>query len=222
MRKFQAVVQGKFKRRTQFSSVYTGQVLEEPVTSLPAKWIVRSALKLVSNLQPAIKVNLTGNKPYILSPLASAAQKIIVSMPGDEPSVSKNIYFSEEDMVLQSKDFENMDRIKRRAYLSKRANLNKYYFETDLVYTFDFYQHLINLSTFKLELGFIKYDITKILGFRPVQIMAVEFDPTQSGQTEPEKWPFLYNFEVWHRRSVPPSSISSPIKDPVQDISSTT
>ena len=177
---------------------------------------------MVSNLQPAIKVNLTGNKPYILSPLASAAQKIIVSMPGDEPSVSKNIYFSEEDMVLQSKDFENMDRIKRRAYLSKRANLNKYYFETDLVYTFDFYQHLINLSTFKLELGFIKYDITKILGFRPVQIMAVEFDPTQSGQTEPEKWPFLYNFEVWHRRSVPPSSISSPIKDPVQDISSTT
>ena len=226
LRKFQSVIQGKFKKRTQFSNVYTGQVLEERVTQLPAKWIVRSALKLFSNLQPAIKVNLNGDKPYLLSPLASAAQKIIVSRPGDEPSVSKNIYYSEEDMSLQSKDFENMDRIRRRAYLSKRANLNKYYFETDLVYTFDFYQHLINLSTFKLELGFIKYDITKILGFRPVQIMAVDWDPTQS--TEPEKWPFLYNFEIWHRKSVPPSSIisspSSIISSPLatQEKSSTT
>ena len=211
-RKFQFVIQGQFKQRTPFCNVYTGQVLDEPVNQLPAKWLVRTALNLLSKFQPAIKVNLIGNKPYILSPLAAAAQKIIVSKPGDEPSVSKNIYFSTEDMALQGDEFENMDRIRRRAFFSKRSNLANYYYDPELVYTFDLYQHILNLATFRLDLGFIKYDIIKILGLRPVQIMAVNWDISdQNNKSEPEKWPYLYNFEVWHRRSIPPSSIVSPL-----------
>jgi hypothetical protein len=41
--------------------------------------------------------------------------------------------------------------------------------------------------------------------------MCVDWDPVkaaQSGQYEPERWPYLYNFEVWNRRAIPTVSLS--------------
>jgi hypothetical protein len=55
----------------------------------------------------------------------------------------------------------------------------------------------------QLELGFLKYDIVKILGTCPVQIMAVLWDPIENNGVPPETWRFLYNFEVYHHRSIP-------------------
>lgn len=74
--KFEAVIQGRFKRATPFSHVYTGQALNEPLSHIPAKWLVGAGLRFMSRLQPALRVRLQGEKPYFLSPLASTAQKI--------------------------------------------------------------------------------------------------------------------------------------------------
>lgn len=76
-RKFHAVVQGRFKQPLPFSSVYTGQVYDEPLEHNLAQWsLVRASLHLLSQLQPANRVCLKGPKPFVLSPLASTAQNI--------------------------------------------------------------------------------------------------------------------------------------------------
>lgn len=60
-----------------------------------------------------------------------------------------------------------------------------------------------------MELGFIKYDIVKILGTCPVQIMAVLFDPIENNGLPPDTWRFLYNFEVYHHRSIPTDLVTA-------------
>jgi hypothetical protein len=75
-RKFRALLQGRFKRAIPFSSVYTGQVLDEPIRSLPAKWLMKTLVQLISKVQPGFRVSMKGNKPYFLVPLFATAQNI--------------------------------------------------------------------------------------------------------------------------------------------------
>ena len=91
-----------------------------------------------------------------------------------------------------------------------------------MVYTFDLHQHILNFSTFQAKIGVAKYDLLKFLGSRPVQIMAVAWDPvsTLSDDEEyedetkrklripPENWPYLYNLEVLHERSTTLNSVA--------------
>lgn len=75
-------------------------------------------------------------------------------------------------------------------------NLGKYHFSPDFIYTFDFYQHLVNMATFKvqysilsqllnssfildhfqIEYGFLNFDLFNILGCRCLQNMAIYWD----------------------------------------------
>ena len=75
-RKCHAVFQGRFKRPISFSQVYSGQAFDEPIERLPAKWLIKAVLQFTSKLQPAMRLSLRGDKPYMLSPLASIAQTI--------------------------------------------------------------------------------------------------------------------------------------------------
>lgn len=177
-RKFRVLVQGRFKHALQFSSVYTGQVFDEPMTSLPAKWLVRAVLQLISRLQPGFRTSMRGDKPYLLAPLVSAAQAMVISRIGNEPLTSA-LQDIEEDVSLLGKKYYGMSRKRRKAHFSARRNLEKHFFDPNLVYTFDFYQHHLNLASFQVDFGFMKYDLIKFLGARPLQIMAVAWDPTK-------------------------------------------
>ena len=113
-----------------------------------------------------------------------------------------------------------MSSLKRKQYFSKRANLELYSFDSSMVYTFDFYQHLLNVATLDVDLGFLKYDLVKVLGARPLQIMAVIWSPPRlwlggrssnngrsnsgsenennSGDSDMQ---YVYNIEIWNKRS---------------------
>lgn len=67
---------GRFKKAIPFAHVFTGQAYDTPIDHIPAKWLVNAALQFMTRLQPAHQVRLEGDHPYILSPLASTAQKI--------------------------------------------------------------------------------------------------------------------------------------------------
>ena len=83
---------GRFKRAIPFSHVYSGQVYETPLTHIPARLLVNAALKVMSRLQPAVQIHLSGKQPYFLSPLASTAQKISTCL-----TFRKSTYISEYD-----------------------------------------------------------------------------------------------------------------------------
>jgi hypothetical protein len=160
--------------------------------------IQRAAIGVISKIQPALQVCLEGDNPYIISPLASTSQSIVISRVGSEPNIFSDTI--EEDMTILGHPFGNMNSKQRKSYFSKHRNLVGYEYNPDFVYTFDFYQHLLNLSTFQIDLGFMKYDAIKVLGVRPIQVMAIVWDPIADNDSKPR---YLYNFEVWHRRSLP-------------------
>lgn len=76
-RKFQAIVQGKFKKALPISECVTGQALDRPGGKLPAKWIVSSFIRFVSTLAPQLEVQMDGNNPRFLTPLAATAQTVL-------------------------------------------------------------------------------------------------------------------------------------------------
>jgi hypothetical protein len=108
-------------------------------------------------------------------------------------------------MTLVDPVFEGMSARQRKVFLSRPANLEKFSYSTEFVYTFDFYQHLLNFSTFHIDLGVLKYDFGNTLGTRPIQVMAAIWDPSSSDGVVPEKLQYLYNFEIWHKRLMPES-----------------
>jgi hypothetical protein len=75
-RRFRSVVQGRFKRPTPFCAVYTGQAFEHPLKQLPARWLLRGGIKMLSAAQPGLHLSLSGDRPFILSPLISTATTI--------------------------------------------------------------------------------------------------------------------------------------------------
>ena len=218
-RKLQAIIQGRFKKDIPFSKVYIGEVFEGAIRQLSAKLLLYNSIKILSKFNPVLNVRMKGERPYILTPLVTAAQNIVVSQPGQEP----NIMYPddlEEDMSQCSATFRSMSSLKRKQYFSKRANLELYSFDSSMVYTFDFYQHLLNVATLDVDLGFLKYDLVKVLGARPLQIMAVIWSPPRlwlggrssnngrsnsgsenennSGDSDMQ---YVYNIEIWNKRS---------------------
>lgn len=71
---------GRFKKPISYANVYTGQAYDKAIDHIPGKILVNAAFNFMSKLQPAIRVCLSGDKPYFLSPLASTAQKISTSL----------------------------------------------------------------------------------------------------------------------------------------------
>lgn len=175
-RKFQYVIQGKFKKDLKFSEIYTGQIFDSPLSQMPSRWVLKAALGLIARLQPAMQIHLTGDRPFIVSPLMSTCQHIVISKEGDEPGIA-GVPIT-ENMSLLNPVFTRMSSRRRKAFFSKRCNLEKFRVNPELVYTFDFYQHMFNFGTFQFDFGVLKYDLLRILGVKPIQIMAVAWDPT--------------------------------------------
>ena len=93
---------------------------------------------------------------YVLCPLG-------ISRVGSEPDLNI-VEELDEDMSLLGKKYVGMSSKRRKAHFSRRKTLVKHFYDPNLIYTFDIYQHILNLATFQGEIGVIKYDLLKFLG----------------------------------------------------------
>lgn len=206
-RLFNIVVQGRFKiAGISFASVQTGQVFDGPLHLIPPALLLAPFRFLLEKLQPSVQMELSGARPYIVSPLMSTMQCIAVSRPGSEPAISSNVEWSEEDLSLVSNDLKGMSSSQRKSYFSREENLRQFTFDPNLVYTFNFYQDILDMASFEISLGFIHVDISRFLGRLPVSIMAAVFDPQHAeedhaGVGRPAVPQYLYQLEVWHEKS---------------------
>lgn len=106
-RRFQAVVKGKFKKELKMSECVTGQVFNRPAGNLPAKWITSSFIKFISILSPQLEVNLFGDEPRFLAPLAATAMTVIEEQ---EHRKEKNrIPTTDLDLVGEDNVFEDTE-----------------------------------------------------------------------------------------------------------------
>lgn len=77
-RRYQAVIRGRFKTPLPWTDLLTGFHLERPCGRLPPKFIVKSALKVISFFAPQLQAQINGPNPHCLTPLGSTPQSIMV------------------------------------------------------------------------------------------------------------------------------------------------
>ena len=100
----------------------------------------------------------------------------------------------DEDASLFGGIFEggHVTPARRKRHLASPDRAEKYSFDSESVYTFDFYQNILDTATYSLDLGFTKLGMTKVLDGQPIQILAKHSD----GRS-------IWNFQVWHKNLLP-------------------
>jgi hypothetical protein len=189
-RRFQAIVQGRFKKPLNVGDVLTGHEFDKPFQYLPPSWMTAAGTSLIKRLAPGVVIDLKSNKPTFLACLAATSQSVSGDMPGNEPDIYANDV--EEDCSVFGKQFSSLGQSipasRRKKILSDPGTAQKYTYDTDTVYTFDFFQHLLDVSTYSLDIGITKFGIASSLNGQPIQIMA----KTRQGQ-------YLWSFLIYHQ-----------------------
>lgn len=187
-RKTHLVVQGQFKRAMNFSEVLTGQEFERKLLHIPGMRVLNVLLIMAKRMSPSM---LAGFKPrpHVLAPVAAGAQIINCSKPGDEPALDNPV----EDMRLLGPKFtkqngEALSGPDRKRLMSDQKNQANLQYDKDNVWTFHFWQHLLDLSTFKLDMSLRQFSLSGHLDGQPLALMAKN---RKTGE-------YLWNFEVWH------------------------
>lgn len=199
------LIQGKFKRRISFRDVYTGQEFCHPIKS-PGYLITKTALAFFKTISPSLEANIVAfsdkemipNATHFMSPLAGTASVIQIAEEKNAPKLNPTLCIS-EDTTLAGGVFTNSlkekpdmeKRIKwRRKYFQSIKHLEKYSFETEKVYTFDFYNDKLIMDSLELAVLGSRFDLTKYLAGQPLRILAKSREANE----------YLWNFELWHER----------------------
>lgn len=226
-RKFQCIIKGKFKNDLPINQIRTGQLFDRASGTLPARWIVTSAIKFISILAPQLDASLDGDKPRFLSPLLATAQTVLVedsnssrcvTIEIEEPSSKKKESIlsvlradSSLDITIpdtsdssvtnrmnaRKKIFNSLVAKNTTSSLGPRFSKNK-------VYTFEFFHHLLDFSgdELTLEMGKVggSIPLARALDGQPLKIMAVY----QQNETNHEcELDALWSFDIFHESLYP-------------------
>jgi len=192
-RRMQFIVQGRFKEELNVADVLTGHEFDKPFQRLPPSWILSAGMSLIRRLAPGIVADLNAVKPKFLVNLAASIQSMCIDpMPGNEPDIRS--FDIQEDCSAMGGIFRSsaISSAKRKQLLSVPSKAKQYKYDTRSVYTFDFYQHLIDVSTYSLDIGITKLGLPHSLNNQPIQCMAKTSDDR-----------YLWNFLMWHESLLP-------------------
>eukprot|EP00542_Grammatophora_oceanica_P015402 CAMPEP_0194050300 /NCGR_PEP_ID=MMETSP0009_2-20130614/34472_1 /TAXON_ID=210454 /ORGANISM="Grammatophora oceanica, Strain CCMP 410" /LENGTH=669 /DNA_ID=CAMNT_0038696847 /DNA_START=87 /DNA_END=2096 /DNA_ORIENTATION=+ len=195
-RKYQAVISGNPKQPIRLTACQTGLLMDRPFGKLPAKWMVKGALKVLSFFAPQLEAKLEGDHPSSLTPLGSTPQMLYVnpefSMESsqEEPSAPKHSILdkvSDAPTTLararyRKKQFDKL-------YMARSATPEMVPSDS---YQMEFLQHLFDFRTFAMDLGSFlgQMPLDEILNGQPLQLMALCHDGPEAQK--------LWAFDVWH------------------------
>jgi hypothetical protein len=207
-RLFQTIIQGRFKEPLSVNDVLTGHEFVKPLQNLPHPWILKAATNLIGKLAPGAKIRVAGDNPTMLASLAATSQIVRGDQPGNEPDIASTTDDVQEDCSLLGGKFSSgkISAGGRKLHLASPKRAQTYTFDTETVYTFDFYQSLLNVTTYSLELGVANIGMGPVLNGQPIQCLC----KTADGR-------YLWSFQIWHECLLPPdldgSSCSSSTDD---------
>uniref|UniRef100_A0A383W2N9 Domain of unknown function at the cortex 1 domain-containing protein n=1 Tax=Tetradesmus obliquus TaxID=3088 RepID=A0A383W2N9_TETOB len=188
---FQIMCQGRFKRPVPASSLCMGQEFVKPGNAPPwvGELVMTAAAKVFSS---STQVDAYAALPYFMNPLLAACQLVNVSKPGSEPQLAE----AQEDMRLLSPALADKHNAplcphKRRKWCDTPKNLDGLLLDTQHVYTFHIWQHLIDFSSYKLSVGgFVNVDLAAALNGQPLQLTVYDTKAKEH----------LFSMLVWHER----------------------
>jgi Protein of unknown function (DUF1769)/Domain found in Dishevelled, Egl-10, and Pleckstrin (DEP) len=187
-RLFQTIIQGRFKEPLPVSDVLTGHEFVKPLQNLPHPWILSAATNLIGKLAPGAEIRVLGSHPTMLASLAATSQVVRGDEPGNEPYIGGEEDLQEDCSLLGGKfSSGRISAAGRKLHLANPNRAKKYTFDTETVYTFDFYQSLLNVVTYSLELGVANIGMAPILNGQPIQCLC----KTTDGR-------YLWSFQLWH------------------------
>jgi hypothetical protein len=199
-RQFQWTVQGRFSRRMRFDEVTTGQEFGRPFRNTPSSKMVKRGLDLLKHKLPeTFECDFFSDEPRFEHPLLAGCNHFRVDIPEDVEGVSESDIHGIgddgnviEDTTLLDDAAIPSDGVSRRKYFAKNCNLEKYYYEPELLYTFDFYANFFSPMRHRLELTpFFSIDLIPYFNGYPL-FMSMARDKN-SGQ-------YLWATELWHKR----------------------
>ena len=171
-RKLQIVIHGKFKQTMPWNDLQYGFQLQRPCRKLPAKWLFKTLMKVLSFFAPQLQIQLDQvPQPYSWTPLGSAPQCLIVHPKNNDDTLSFRIdgklqepseakYCLSPEYVSTSTSSTTRARHRKRWFdkalqEDDNNNNNKMDLQTqpDTYYTFEFLQHLLNLEDLTIEMG---------------------------------------------------------------------
>eukprot|EP00565_Helicotheca_tamesis_P004708 CAMPEP_0185732336 /NCGR_PEP_ID=MMETSP1171-20130828/15828_1 /TAXON_ID=374046 /ORGANISM="Helicotheca tamensis, Strain CCMP826" /LENGTH=281 /DNA_ID=CAMNT_0028401793 /DNA_START=96 /DNA_END=941 /DNA_ORIENTATION=+ len=174
-RTFQMVIQGSFKEKIAMSTVHYGDLYARPFKlNRVARIAVSGMGKVLSPFAPGIQFDIAGEKPKVLVLLAGNAQALCVNKPGDEPDITSiNL---EEDTALLGTNYDSVAH--RRKKLSNPKHAAKRFFDPNLVYTFEFYDHMLDFveRTFTPPVGKTSVPMGSFLNGNPFSFCAMTVD----------------------------------------------
>ncbi|KAI8472299.1 MAG: hypothetical protein J3K34DRAFT_414799 [Monoraphidium minutum] len=189
--------QGVFKRPLKAKDVCVGQEVEVAIRGPSEPLIQWIVTQIAHNFSQTCQVDVKCEHPYFLNPLLAACQLVNVSRPGEEP---KDLYEAKEDCRLLhpdlvGKDGEPLPAAQRRKWCDIPSNVEDIMLTPDLVYTFQWWQHLIDLSQYRVHVGpLVAFDLCPFMSAQPMQLFIKH---TESNTP-------LLDMLIWHERLLYP------------------
>ena len=191
---FQIRVQGRFKEENiPVSDVLVVHEFVRPFKNLPNRFIVKLICKLANRFAAGVKMLIYNDKPSeIEAILMATAQTASADEPGSEPDISSRDIT--ENCVRFGGIFseQNVSTKHRRRIFSDPIKGQDYTFDTNTVYTFDFYDDKLSAMICGLDLGITTIGLQPILDGQPLQIAS----KLRDGR-------YLFSYQVWHESLLP-------------------
>ena len=198
-RRYRYVVTGKFKREISYNDLYTGQIIKPMKVNKGTDLLMSSVRWMMKSMSPAMREakDKDGNK-IVLSPVAATAQKMAIRGLDEPSAINEDGDVVEEDLTKLGQEVKFITKKglplkpeRRKKLMSNEHEREKYSYDTESTYTFEFYQHLFDPLTFHMNVvGMTTFDVVSVLGRQPVRIMAKLW-----GSEE-----YLWDVEMWHSR----------------------
>ncbi|KAL3781224.1 hypothetical protein HJC23_003541 [Cyclotella cryptica] len=197
-RQYQWTVQGRFKRRIRFDQIVTGQEFGRPFRNMPSLRMVKKGLDLLKHKLPeTFECDLFSEQPKFEHPLLAGCQSFRIDRLDhikdrhEIHGIGEDGNVIEDTSLLEDSGVPD-DGVARRKYFAKNSNLERFFFETEFVYTFDFYSNFFSPARHRLELTpFFSVDLIPYFNGYPL-FMSMAREKC-SGE-------YLWATEIWHKR----------------------
>ena len=177
----QIVIQGQFKERVSCDNVWMGDTYDKP---LNVSSLVYLAMPIFKRLVPGVIMDLFSEKPRVVMLMGGEARTISVDKPGQEPDITGEL---PERNIERIGIFESIK--DRKRMLRNPVTAAKYEYDNEHIYTFHFYDDIIDIYNYSINLPIGKIPLLHFLNHQPMTFAVVGKDKRE-----------FFSFKVFHEQ----------------------
>lgn len=198
---FQVLVQGRFKEEVSADQILTGGEFSKPFTDKPPTYLVSAGCAFFAHLTPGLELDLLCDEPYYVATLGGTVTTLRADAPEDAPDPTSDVSESNARMggEFAAAGAAGASVSRRCRVLGNPKTASAYVYNTEDVYTFDYFQSVLLFDSYSLDIGIVKLKLDRHVNGQPLGIMAKHADGR-----------YVYNFEIFHECLLPKSDQAPP------------